>query len=80
MPVPKPLNSLSQSCFPLLCYPALPPLQLYVEKARLDAEVEGSFDQMVKSIIDVGDIVGVMGGVKRTEKGELSITATELQV
>jgi lysyl-tRNA synthetase class 2 len=35
---------------------------------------------MVKSIIDVGDIVGVMGGVKRTEKGELSITATELQV
>jgi len=54
-------------------------LQLYVEKARLEEAAEGSFDQL-KSIMDVGDIVGVEGGLKRTEKGELSVVATQLQV
>lgn len=54
-------------------------VQLYVEKARMEEAAEGSFDQL-KSVIDVGDIVGAAGGVKRTEKGELSVTATQLQV
>lgn len=54
--------------------------QLYVEKAKLDAsQGEGSFE-LVKSAVDVGDIVGVTGGVKRTEKGELSVMATSMQV
>ena len=53
--------------------------QLYIEKARMDEVAEGSFDQL-KLRIDVGDIVGVEGGVKRTEKGELSVMATKLEV
>jgi len=45
----------------------------------MDEVAEGSFDQL-KLRIDVGDIVGVEGGVKRTEKGELSVMTTKLEV
>jgi len=31
-------------------------------------------------VVDVGDIVGVSGGIKRTEKGELSVLADKLKV
>lgn len=34
----------------------------------------------VQAAVDVGDIVGAVGGVKRTEKGELSVMADSLQV
>lgn len=54
-------------------------LQLYIEAATLDAVSEGAFERL-KSMVDVGDIVGASGGMKRTDKGELSVAAAELQV
>ena len=30
--------------------------------------------------LDIGDIVGVQGGIRRTDRGELSVTADSLQV
>ena len=49
-------------------------LQLYVDRAALDGVREGAFAD-VKALVDVGDIVGASGGVRRTEKGELSVAA-----
>lgn len=54
-------------------------VQLYVDRSALDERREGSFAE-VKSLVDVGDIVGCAGGVRRTEKGELSIAAHSLTV
>ena len=51
--------------------------QLYVDRARLEEQQPGGFDAL-KNLFDVGDIVGARGGLKRTEKGELSVLATEL--
>ncbi len=54
-------------------------LQLYVDRARLDEKQPGGFD-LLKGLVDVGDIVGATGTLKRTEKGELSVVTTGLQV
>lgn len=55
-------------------------IQLYVERATLDeAGGEGTFAEF-KNLIDVGDIVGATGWMKRTEKGELSVVTQSLQV
>jgi lysyl-tRNA synthetase class 2 len=55
-------------------------IQLYVERATLDqAGGEGTFADF-KNLIDVGDIVGATGWMKRTEKGELSVVTQSLQV
>ncbi len=35
---------------------------------------------MLKNLVDSGDIVGVVGGIKRTEKGELSVMVRQAQV
>jgi len=51
-------------------------LQLYCDLARLG---EAGFE-LLKSSLDVGDLVGAFGPVRRTEKGELSIAATRLQL
>lgn len=50
-------------------------IQLYLEKATIDAamgELDQAFEQL-KKLTDVGDILGVTGTIKRTEKGELSV-------
>ena len=47
-------------------------VQIYLDKKRIG----GDFKALVQSI-DIGDIVGAMGGVKRTDKGELSVFAAE---
>jgi lysyl-tRNA synthetase, class II len=51
-------------------------IQLYLEKAtiqeQMGAEDENAFDHL-KQLTDVGDIIGVTGTIKRTDKGELSI-------
>ncbi len=47
-------------------------IQLYLDKGRLGEE----FDKL-KQWTDSGDIVGVRGSVKRTEKGEMSVYARE---
>ncbi|KAK9840830.1 hypothetical protein WJX81_007652 [Elliptochloris bilobata] len=54
-------------------------VQLYVDRATLDAAQPGGFSEL-KALVDVGDIVGVHGGVKRTDKGELSVVASQLRV
>ncbi|GLC46831.1 hypothetical protein PLESTB_001798700 [Pleodorina starrii] len=54
-------------------------IQLYVDRNRLDACQPDGFSA-VKGLVDVGDIVGCSGTVKRTEKGELSVVATGLRV
>ena len=54
-------------------------IQLYVDKARLDEKQEGGFD-LLKSLVDVGDIIGASGSLKRTEKGELSVVTTSVSV
>ncbi|MFN9957211.1 MAG: OB-fold nucleic acid binding domain-containing protein, partial [bacterium] len=43
-------------------------IQLQLEKGRLGDE---SF-QKLKAWVDAGDIIGVQGSVRRTDKGELS--------
>lgn len=50
-------------------------IQLYLDKKLINqsmAELEGAFNHL-KKLSDVGDILGVQGTIKRTEKGELSI-------
>ncbi|GAX78961.1 hypothetical protein CEUSTIGMA_g6401.t1 [Chlamydomonas eustigma] len=54
-------------------------IQLYVDRLRLNDSQPGGFD-LLKGLIDVGDIVGASGTLKRTEKGELSVLATGVQV
>eukprot|EP00963_Diacronema_lutheri_P000930 scaffold60_cov325-Pavlova_lutheri.AAC.18 len=61
-------------------------IQLYLDKKRMDAyesgvdeNANGAF-QHVKQNVDVGDIVGATGGIKRTEKGELSVHVSQMQV
>ncbi|PON98034.1 Aminoacyl-tRNA synthetase, class II (D/K/N)-like [Trema orientale] len=44
-------------------------IQLYCEKGRL---VSDQFEQL-KNLVDIGDILGASGSIKRTEKGELSV-------
>jgi lysyl-tRNA synthetase class 2 len=50
-------------------------IQLYLEKKRLNAnmtDLESPFN-VLKKLSDTGDIMGVKGTIKRTEKGELSV-------
>lgn len=52
---------------------------MYVDKARLEEAQPGAFASL-KALVDIGDIIGTTGSVKRTEKGELSVVARELRV
>lgn len=50
-------------------------IQLYLDKKKITAEmadVANAFNHL-KQLTDIGDILGVKGTIKRTEKGELSI-------
>lgn len=51
-------------------------IQLYLDKNRIQenmAEIDPQAFDRVKQLTDVGDIIGVKGTIKRTEKGELSV-------
>jgi lysyl-tRNA synthetase class 2 len=57
-------------------------IQLYLEKARIAqkmADSPNAFNDL-KQLTDVGDIIGVKGTIKRTEKGELSVYVNEYAV
>ena len=56
-------------------------VQLYVDAARLGVSQgdAGAFERL-RATVDVGDIVGGKGTVKRTEKGELSVNCDEVAV
>jgi lysyl-tRNA synthetase class 2 len=50
-------------------------IQLYLDKKRIDGEmidIPQAFNNL-KRLSDTGDIIGVRGTIKRTEKGELSV-------
>lgn len=57
-------------------------IQLYLDKKRIQEkmpEVPDAFTHL-KQLTDVGDIIGVRGTVKRTEKGELSVYVNEYAI
>jgi lysyl-tRNA synthetase, class II len=57
-------------------------IQLYLDKKRINStmsDLEGAFNHL-KKLSDTGDILGVKGTVKRTEKGELSVYVSEFQI
>lgn len=50
-------------------------IQLYLDKKRISqsmADMPDAFNHL-KQLTDIGDIIGVQGTIKRTEKGELSV-------
>lgn len=57
-------------------------IQLYLEKKRINStmsDLTGAFNHLTK-LSDTGDILGVKGTIKRTEKGELSIYVGEYAI
>ncbi|GMH45080.1 hypothetical protein BSKO_13037 [Bryopsis sp. KO-2023] len=54
-------------------------VQLYVDKKRLEENREGAYAEL-KKLVDVGDIVGAKGGMKKTDKGEISIVVDSLEI
>ena len=57
-------------------------IQLYLEKKKVNktmSDLVGAFKHLDK-LSDIGDILGVKGSIKRTEKGELSVYVSEFQI
>eukprot|EP00629_Pelagomonadales_sp_RCC1024_P000366 CAMPEP_0119263820 /NCGR_PEP_ID=MMETSP1329-20130426/3112_1 /TAXON_ID=114041 /ORGANISM="Genus nov. species nov., Strain RCC1024" /LENGTH=543 /DNA_ID=CAMNT_0007263553 /DNA_START=87 /DNA_END=1718 /DNA_ORIENTATION=- len=54
-------------------------IQLFVEKARLELPEGVTFKQALEWV-DAGDVVGAKGTVKRTDKGELSVYVSSLDM
>ena len=51
-------------------------IQLFLEKAGLEAQQEGWFKQ-ITSLVDAGDWLGVSGTLRRTDRGELSVKVSD---
>ena len=51
-------------------------LQLFLEKAGLEAQQEGWFKQ-ITGLVDAGDWLGVTGTLRRTDRGELSVKVSD---
>eukprot|EP00268_Persea_americana_P049127 TRINITY_DN5239_c0_g1_i9.p1 TRINITY_DN5239_c0_g1~~TRINITY_DN5239_c0_g1_i9.p1 ORF type:complete len:587 (+),score=107.31 TRINITY_DN5239_c0_g1_i9:199-1959(+) len=51
-------------------------IQLYCEKERL---LQDQFE-LLKTLVDIGDILGACGTIKRTEKGELSVLIRSFEI
>ena len=51
-------------------------IQLFLEKAGLEAQQEGWFKQ-ITSLVDAGDWIGVTGILRRTDRGELSVKVSD---
>ncbi|MCU0570433.1 MAG: lysine--tRNA ligase [Oculatellaceae cyanobacterium Prado106] len=57
-------------------------IQLYLDKGKIEAsmpEVENAFAHL-KQLTDAGDILGVKGNLRRTDKGELSVGVSQYQI
>ncbi len=57
-------------------------IQLYLDKKKINntmSDLTGAFNHL-KKLSDTGDILGVKGTLKRTEKGELSIYVSEFTI
>ncbi|WP_017651120.1 lysine--tRNA ligase [Fortiea contorta] len=58
-------------------------IQLYLEKNRIQegmAQIDAEAFNHIKQLTDAGDILGVKGTIKRTEKGELSVYVKEYSI
>ena len=58
-------------------------IQLYLEKQTIQermAETDANAFDHLKQLTDAGDILGVKGTLKRTDKGELSVKVTEYAI
>ncbi|MGF1496152.1 MAG: lysine--tRNA ligase [Elainellaceae cyanobacterium] len=58
-------------------------IQLYLDKKKIQetmAAVDGDAFTHLKQLTDVGDILGVKGSVRRTDKGELSVNVSHYTV
>ena len=51
-------------------------IQLFLEKAGLEAQQEGWFKQ-ITGLVDSGDWLGVSGTLRRTDRGELSVKVSD---
>jgi len=55
-------------------------IQLYLDKKKIEAEMAeidpAAFDHL-KQLTDMGDFLGVKGSIKRTDKGELSVSVSQ---
>ena len=51
------------------------PIQLFIEKATLEASVpeDPKVFAHLTSLVDAGDLIGVQGSLRRTDRGELSV-------
>lgn len=57
-------------------------IQLYLEKQRIEeamSQIPDAFNHL-KQLTDVGDIIGVRGTIKRTDKGELSVYVSQYEM
>ena len=57
-------------------------IQLYLDKKEIQAhmsDLESAFNHL-KKLTDTGDMIGVKGSIKRTEKGELSVKVKEYEI
>ncbi|MCS7082232.1 MAG: lysine--tRNA ligase [Rhodothermia bacterium] len=52
-------------------------IQIYARRDELGAEF---YDEVLRKLLDIGDIVGVQGWVFRTRTGEISVHATEVKL
>ncbi len=54
-------------------------IQLYLDKGKIEASMVNQPDAFthLKQLTDAGDILGVKGSIKRTDKGELSVVVSE---
>lgn len=58
-------------------------IQLYLDKKKIQAdmaEIDVDAFNHLKHLTDVGDFLGVIGSVRRTDKGELSINVSRYQI
>ncbi|MBW4490788.1 MAG: lysine--tRNA ligase [Trichocoleus desertorum ATA4-8-CV12] len=57
-------------------------IQLYLDKKKIQESMVEPPDafNLLKQLTDVGDIIGVRGNIKRTEKGELSVYVSEYAI
>ncbi len=55
-------------------------IQLYLEKQRIQANMGEEAFKRLDKLTDAGDILGVRGTIRRTEKGELSIYVSDYEV
>ena len=58
------------------------PIQLYLEKATLAASMPEDSEAFahITSLVDAGDLIGVQGTLRRTDRGELSVKVQRWQM